>query len=134
MGFACGKQVFPSHWARITKKTGTDFEPSCIAQGRWYIPLCPRPLVALNHLLVWIILFWIELVLAQGGVLDIPLCVSYSLCTIIVYYFVYISSIEIFPVFILLRKDKIDSLRHGAILDIIPKYYLDRAQPALHRS
>ena len=28
--------------------------------------------------------FWIELVLAQGGVLDIPLCVSYSL-RIIVY-------------------------------------------------
>ena len=53
--------------------------------------------------------FWIELVLAQGGVLDIPLCVSYSLRTI-VYCFVYISNIEISPVFIL-SKNKIDSLQ-----------------------
>ena len=52
---------------------------------------------------------WIELVLAQGGVLDIPLCVSYSLRTI-VYCFVYISNIEISPVFIL-SKNKIDSLQ-----------------------
>ena len=65
------------------RRQGTDFEPSRIARGRWYIPLCPRPLVASNHLLVWIILLWIELVLAQGGVLDIPLCVSYSLRTIV---------------------------------------------------